>query len=540
MKTYKVIVAAVIAATSLVGHAQTALDAMAISQYDLRGTARFMSMAGAFGALGGDMSVLNQNPGGIGIYRSSEIGATLDIGFHNSTTKTQGFNQNYNMTKADCNNFGYVGAISTGSELMPYFNWGVNYTRAASFNRRFKGTIGTLNGSLTNYVAGYTSAEQWPSNDLNGFSNSWNPYEDTTAPWMSVLFYNSYLINPIGSSQNDGIEDEYAGLWKDGTSGRAAFDVEERGHIDEYNIDFGGNFQDVVYWGLGFGATDIRYDQSTYYEEDLTNALVANPQADGVQNGNGGFGLDGRRHIEGSGFNFKVGVIVKPINELRLGFAVHTPTYYNLTQYENGAVDYGFSTGYNDYHRADKGYSSRVDWKLHTPWRLMASVAGVIGGQAILSLDYEYRPYQDMTMKNRHGDDYTDYNNDIDTYYKASNILRLGAEYRIDRNWSVRAGYSVESSPVTNQVKDGQEVVYTSGVDDYGMIPSYTLDNKTQYITCGIGYRYQNFYADAAYVNKHKSSTFHPWTPNSYTATPPSSEVSNNVNSLVLSIGFRF
>ena len=47
--------------------AQTAIDAYSISQNDLRGSARFMSMGGAFTALGGDISTLNQNPGGIGV-----------------------------------------------------------------------------------------------------------------------------------------------------------------------------------------------------------------------------------------------------------------------------------------------------------------------------------------------------------------------------------------------------------------------------------------------------------------------------------------
>ena len=60
---------------------QTALDAFSISQSDLRGSARFMSMGGAFTALGGDISTLNQNPGGIGVYRSSDIGVTLDVTF---------------------------------------------------------------------------------------------------------------------------------------------------------------------------------------------------------------------------------------------------------------------------------------------------------------------------------------------------------------------------------------------------------------------------------------------------------------------------
>lgn len=58
--------------------AQSAIDAMRLTQQDMKGTARFMSMGGAFGALGGDLTTISQNPAGIGVYRSNEIGITFD------------------------------------------------------------------------------------------------------------------------------------------------------------------------------------------------------------------------------------------------------------------------------------------------------------------------------------------------------------------------------------------------------------------------------------------------------------------------------
>ena len=54
--------------------AQSAIDAYNLSQNELRGTARYMSMAGAFTALGGDLSTLNNNPAGIDTaFRGYEI-----------------------------------------------------------------------------------------------------------------------------------------------------------------------------------------------------------------------------------------------------------------------------------------------------------------------------------------------------------------------------------------------------------------------------------------------------------------------------------
>ena len=177
----KSLIAVIAASLPLLAGAQTATDAFQLSQLGLRGTARFMSMGGAFTALGGDLSTLNQNPGGIGLYRNSEIGATLDINMLSTKSTTQGVYSNSDMTKVNCNNFGYVGAVYTGSDIMPYFNWGASYSRVGSFDRRFKGRIGSLQGSLSNLIAGYTTADAFNENDLTG-GPDYNPYLDSQAP----------------------------------------------------------------------------------------------------------------------------------------------------------------------------------------------------------------------------------------------------------------------------------------------------------------------------------------------------------------------
>lgn len=535
------ITALAVASTAVAGQAQSAIDAYNLSQQQMRGTARFMSMGGAFTALGGDLSTLGQNPGGIGVYRHSEIGITLDAEPMKATSQTQGYKEDASRTAFSVNNFGYIGSVNTGSELMSRFNWGINYSRVANFKQRFRGAIPQLNGSLSNYIAGYTTAEGYQSQDLNSFQSGYDPYWDSSAPWMSILAYNSYMINSPRPFDADGDNSDYVGLWRQGTTGYGTFDVDRNGYVDEYNIDFGGNFSDVVYWGLGFGITDLNFTESTYYTEDLENAQIPNAQATGVEKGNGGFGLDSYKSITGSGFNFKLGLIVKPINELRIGLAVHTPTYYDITQKGWAAVDYGYSSGYdNGYEETNQGYMSVVDWKLKTPWRLMAGIAGVIGNKAIISADYEYRGVQDMNAKPRRGPSYNMINDDIDTYYQGANILRLGAEYRLDKSWSLRAGYSYETSPVKSDVRDNEYMIYTSGADDFGTTPSYTLDKSTQYVSCGIGYKYKNIYLDAAYVYRHRSTDFHPYTPNDYTQTPPTSEISDNAHNIVVSFGVRW
>ncbi|MCK4360276.1 MAG: hypothetical protein KAV70_00910, partial [Bacteroidales bacterium] len=46
---------------------QNSVDALRYSKITFGGTARYMGMCGAFGALGADFSVLSTNPAGIGL-----------------------------------------------------------------------------------------------------------------------------------------------------------------------------------------------------------------------------------------------------------------------------------------------------------------------------------------------------------------------------------------------------------------------------------------------------------------------------------------
>ena len=154
---------------------QSAVDGLQMNRNDLRGTARFMSMGGAFTALGGDLSTLTQNPGGIGIYRSNEVGVTMDIDIMSSKSETQGYKMSNDMTKVYCPNFGYIGTWRTGNEVMPFFNWGVSYGRARSLDRRYQGYVDQLSGSLTNHMATYLTGQGFTSDELSSGSPAHNP-----------------------------------------------------------------------------------------------------------------------------------------------------------------------------------------------------------------------------------------------------------------------------------------------------------------------------------------------------------------------------
>ena len=64
---------------TICGIAQNELDVLRYSRLGLGGTARFTSMAGAMGALGGDATVLSYNPAGLGVFRRSDLTFTPSL-----------------------------------------------------------------------------------------------------------------------------------------------------------------------------------------------------------------------------------------------------------------------------------------------------------------------------------------------------------------------------------------------------------------------------------------------------------------------------
>ena len=61
--------------------AQNEFDALRYSNLDFYGEARFNAMGGSFGALGANMSALSINPGGLGVYKSSDFSFTPGFKF---------------------------------------------------------------------------------------------------------------------------------------------------------------------------------------------------------------------------------------------------------------------------------------------------------------------------------------------------------------------------------------------------------------------------------------------------------------------------
>lgn len=529
--------------------AQSSIDALTLSDTELRGTSRFMSMAGAFTALGGDLSTLTQNPAGIGVYRGSDVALTLDLSFLSNKSSNIPGGATMNNTNFDANTIGYVGTMNFGSNsVMSTFSWGVSYNRLKSFTRNYRGSGIPLQTSMSNYIALMSDGID-PENMIS--KSGYDPYQDSQINWMNILAFNGAITTPTIVTDNAGKVTDiyYDGLFQydvpaqDGkpaipaTTGTAGFKVRERGYADEYNIAFGGNLANVVQWGVDLGITDLTHEQWTSYDEALQGANIraGNEYYDVIEEGDCDWQIDNWKKTTGTGFNLKFGLILKPVQELRIGVAVHTPTWYSMTTSYNANLTYG---GSNRVQR-DRGTNTAVyDWNLRTPWKLMFGLAGVIGGRGIISADYEYSAYDKMHTSDSYGD-FDDYNDDIATYFRATNTLRLGAEFRVTPQFSLRLGYSYASSNVKSDAADNNLEIYTSGTN-----LGYTFNQSSNYVTAGLGYRTGGFYVDLAYVNRQRTSTYHCFTPfqdyDGLWTLAPQAKIKENANQLALTVGYKF
>lgn len=357
---------------------------------------------------------------------------------------------------------------------------------------------------------------------------------------------------------------QWKGQWDATTSGSGAFEVLTTGAVNEYNFAIGGNLYNKVFWGIDFGIVDLDYSLTSIWQESLQNAYVDFDESSAY------WDMLNRYNVNGTGFNLKLGFIYRPIQELRLGISCETPTWYAINESYIASTDFNYPE-LNIPNRddpKDRGYqvTNQGNWGLNsynfrTPWRLTASAAGVINNNLILSADLEWKWYNKMRFYNA-GDDIYGYdddfgydyimpygmsminpdpwsptNSDIENYYKPTTTVRVGAEYRITPRFSIRAGYSNVSSPVSKEAKDGSLRVYTAGTR-----PDYTWNNSTNYITCGLGYNFNNFYIDAAYVNKSMSSEYHAYSriPDYPDVTSPTAKVSYSNNQVILTAGFKF
>ena len=509
--------------TSGFAFSQGEVEAYKLSKRDLSGTARGLSMGGAFGALGGDLTGVNINPAGLGTYRSSEIVGT----FQYSNNKNVIVNSPSTRTNGNLSNLGFVGSFNLRSEVVPVINFGFSYNSQYSYNSSFS-AVGDDMGdtSLMDYIVNITNDKKNITTDMlkfkyDGENVTWDPFASSSAPWLSIFGYNSYLINPTSPTSTT-----YTPLHKDGV-GRS-FNMAETGNINTYDFSMGMDIANKLSIGGSVSVSDIFYKLQSSYSELF------------MQGDNNGFSLDNYLTTEGAGIGGKLGIIYKPVNSLRIGVAYHTPIWYILTDTYSAEMNENV-TAYinNSNYKPASTYTKEFynDYSFKTPDKWVFSLAGVLGSKALVSMDYEISNYGNMKFRGIESDAsdrFADANKYISEDHKTASTLRAGMEYRFTPQFSFRLGYAWMQNPYNAKFVSGN-ADHTQLAAVTGSTTMYAIDGDAQYFTGGLGYRFNpNLYADFALVYKTQNSDVYPY------PTAPSYELENNKFTGALTLGYKF
>src|ERR1043165_6171354 len=138
MKTISKFFAFFLFAVPLFVNAQSDIDALRYSQTSIAGTARFTSIAGAFGALGGDFSSLSYNPAGVAIYRKSEFTFSPSLYFANTSSDFLGNSYSENRFNFNIPNIGFVYAHPVNTDHAGWKGWslGIGMNRVNNFQTK--------------------------------------------------------------------------------------------------------------------------------------------------------------------------------------------------------------------------------------------------------------------------------------------------------------------------------------------------------------------------------------------------------------------
>lgn len=525
--------------------AQTVYDAAKIADKDLNGTARFVGMGGAMSALGGDISTISTNPAGIGIYRSHDVMTSFSLSSFGTDANYMGNNLSTSKMKGSYDNLGFVLSTKIGNKTtLRYVNFGFNYHKSNSFYGNME-----MGGDLGNQSQSYYMAQQ--AAGIESWGNS--PYTDVNIGWLSVLGYDGWLITDIttdktgtpyldedGNQINDvngnplyrtpGV---YYGLYD---NGNASYRSEQRGGIEQYDFNISFNIKDRVYLGLTLGAYSVDYNKYTTYGESYENGEY--------------YSLTSNNQIVGAGFDVKVGAIIRPFeySPLRVGLAVHTPTFYSLDYKTRAYVEsslYDPVTGKNE--AASVATENIVDgdmireFRLQTPWLYNVSLGYTIGNSWALGAEYEYQDYSSMEFRDPQGfSDSFEFENSTTAMLKGVHTFRAGLEYKVIPQFAIRAGYNYRSALFN---KDAfKDLPINSIQTDTDFSNTQALNNYT----VGIGYRGSMFYADLAYKFTSCKSDFYPFVNMNQTdnvleiTSPEATKVTDSRSQVLLTLGVRF
>ena len=434
------------------------------SSSELTGTARFKSLSGAFGALGGDLSAITVNPAGSAIFTHSEVAFTMS---NTSIDNTTSFFDNSKVTDESQFAFDQVGTVfilkNYGDSNWKKISFAFNYQNQRNFQNNIHAGFINNQNSIEDYFLDY--AQLHNIEDLKLRDN-----EDITDAYINIgydlgfnaqqafLGFQGYLID-FGDITSDGLDNPkyYSYLKHNGAVNQEVF-IDTNGSSSQFNLNFATQFMDSFFMGMNLNFHNIDTKEiSDFYEYGYDpNSPIREVR------------FYNELYTFGKGVSLQFGAIGKINNNFRVGLSYHSPTWYTLeNEISQFLVTYSTDETEVDYH-IDPNVIVVFDQstKLQTPSSMTLSAAYIFGENGLISVDYSTKNYRSAMLKPKN--EFSIANSLADHILTNTNAFRVGGEYRLNR-LSLRGGYHFEESPYKSSDLGDNTVGYSLGMGyDFG------------------------------------------------------------------------
>ena len=474
------------------------------------GTARNQAIGGAGGSLGGEFTSLFINPAGLGFYKTGDFVLTPAFSLKKANSSYLGSSMSATDNNFNVGATGFVIGGPTRSRSVKSVAFALGVNREADFNNHifYKGK---------NNNSSYS--EKYLEQLIN--DNVTDPNEAASYdPYGTSLAFNTYLIDTLQAP--DGSVSGYKTQANPSTGLNQQNTINTSGGITDLALGLGIDLKDKWYFGGTISIPFLNYQRnSSYRESDATSD---------PNNNFNYFQVDESLQTKGIGINAKLGVIFKPVENVRLGFAFYTPTLYALTDDYTATVTTDlegyYSPGVKKQSSTDLTNNQPLESKynLTTPLKLILSgsyifseVENVQNQKGFITADIEYVNYTNSKFHDANNDAnaasyYHDLSQTLRNLYKSSINARLGGELKFN-TFMVRLGGAYYGNPYQSETSNLVKV------------------------TGGLGYRNKGVFLDLAYVYSMYKDVNYPYLLQDKANTP--AFIKTNKGNIVATLGFK-
>ena len=521
--------------TAIAAGAQTMYDGLNYSQNNYYGTARSIGMGNAMTAVGGDLGSIGINPAGSAVAGYSQFTITPNLTISSMNASYSAYpvggadrftnEQNKRLTRFSMPNIGLTFNWKTGngSGLKA-----ITYGLVVNGTNNFTGKMlaGGRNDKTSYQSAMAVAADGYDMDFLNGYSidkdgkrvdRGWDypyyygddfqndPNKGKFAPWNVIANAQAGSIANYGDTDDPSYywryiatTEGYSNTGEKDANGNYIYDIFLAGPLNQaysrnitgskYDVLFnvGFNFGDTFFVGANLGVTSLNYNYDECYKE-----AAENPSAFEIDFGDKGktcFSDYRTRYsytADGSGVFGKIGFLWRPVDGLRVGAAVQTPTIMEINERWIQDVNLNYTDA--SFNGSAKTPEGDYSYRLRSPYRLNAGAAFTFAGMALVSADYEMTDYSTMKFMSKDGgwsnDTFSSLNDQIRNCMGVSHMVRIGAEFKPLPEIAVRAGYNFTTTP---------EYVYEGN-------SKTKLNDRINAFSVGLGYSSNgSFFADIA------------------------------------------